>query len=401
MSELEATRRRITKAKMSLMRAPEFALMSSILAIGKVTIDPKVSTACTDGLNEWYGVTFIEQQDDKQVACVVAHENFHKMCRHLYTYSALAKICHRTANMATDYWINLKLAECDPHGNILKPPTVDGKECWLYDTKYKDMSVPQIFKLLREEQEQNGGGQGKGGEGGFDEHDWESADGLSDEERKKVDREIEQAIRQGKIAQEKHAGKNSSGSPLDRAIEELLNPKVPWQVLLRDFLTTYVKGGDISTWRRPHRRSLAYDMYRPSHMKLSVSKVGTAPDTSASIGKELTRAMSEMKFIFEDIQPDEVDMMYWDTEVTGHETYQTHQVRDIHTVTKPTGGGGTDPSCVFRYVKDKQLDLDCLILFTDGYVSSWGKDIGIPTLWCVINNEKAVAPFGKTIHVEV
>jgi predicted metal-dependent peptidase len=136
-------------------------------------------------------------------------------------------------------------------------------------------------------------------------------------------------------------------------------------------------------------------------MKLSVSKVGTAPDTSASIGKELTRAMSEMKFIFEDIQPDEVDMMYWDTEVTGHETYQTHQVRDIHTVTKPTGGGGTDPSCVFRYVKDKQLDLDCLILFTDGYVHSWGKDIGIPTLWCVINNDKAVAPFGKTIHVEV
>jgi len=76
-------------------------------------------------------------------------------------------------------------------------------------------------------------------------------------------------------------------------------------------------------------------------------------------------------------------------------------VQDIHTVTKPVGGGGTSPDCVFRYVKDKELELDCLILFTDGYVYDWGKDIGIPTMWCIINNEKAVAPFGKTIHVEV
>lgn len=396
---MEDQRRRITRAKMTLMRAPDFALMSSILALGKVIIDPNVKTACTDGINEMYSPDFLAQLNDKQVACVVAHENFHKMGRHLYTYSALAKKCHQTANVAMDYWINLKLTECDPNGKYLEPPTVDGKLCWLYDDKYKDMSIPQIFREVYKEQ--GGKGKGQGGEDGFDEHDWESADGLSDEERKAIEREVEQAIRQGKIAHDKYAGKDSKGNPLERAIEDLLKPKVPWQVLLRDFLTSHVKGSDEGTWSPVSRRSLAQGYYSPSYVKESMSRIGTAPDVSASIASELTRAMSEMKHIFEDIQPDAVDMMYWDTAVTSHETYEGEDVRNIHNTSKPVGGGGTSPDCVFRYVKDNKLELDCLLLFTDGYVYDWGKDIGIPTMWCVINNEKAVAPFGKTIHVEV
>ena len=208
-------------------------------------------------------------------------------------------------------------------------------------------------------------------------------------------------IWQGKMAQEKYAGKSSSGNPLDRALEELLNPQIPWQVLMREFLTNHVKGADEATWSPVSRRSLAQGYYTPSYTNLSMGRAVTAPDVSASIGKELTVAMSEMKAIFEDVRPDMVDMMYWDTDVTLHETYEEHEVQNIHTVTKPVGGGGTSPACVFEKIKEEQIEPDCILLFTDGHVWDWGKDIGIPTMWCVIGNKDVTAPFGKTIHMDL
>jgi predicted metal-dependent peptidase len=279
-------------------------------------------------------------------------------------------------------------------------PSVGGKPIGLLDYKYDGMSVPEIFRGLYEAKQEQG--EQREGEGnGFDEHDWEGATEVPAEEQEKRAQEIEQGLRQGKMAQEKYAGKSSSGNPLDRALEELLNPQIPWQVLMREFLTNHVKGGDYSTWSPPHRHSLARGYYTPSYMSDSMGRAVTAPDVSASIGKELTVAMSEMKAIFEDVRPDMVDMMYWDTDVTLHETYEEHEVQSIHTITKPVGGGGTSPACVFKKIKEEQIEPDCILLFTDGHVWDWGKDIGIPTMWCVIGNKDVTAPFGKTIHMDL
>jgi hypothetical protein len=45
----------------------------------------------------------------------------------------------------------------------------------LFDKQYAGMTTRQVFDLLK----QNGGGQGGGS--GHDSHDWEGAEGLSDE----------------------------------------------------------------------------------------------------------------------------------------------------------------------------------------------------------------------------
>lgn len=399
---MEDQRRRITKASMSLMRWEQFALFSGVLAMGKVTVTRDIPTACTDGFNAMYNPDFLATQNDKQVAFIVAHETLHKAWRHLTVYETLHKKDPSIANQAMDYWINLKLVQTDDKGQVLEMPSVNGKPIGLLDYKYDGMSVPEIFKGLYEaKQEQGEGKQGEGEGNGFDEHDWEGATEVPAEEQEKRAQEIEQGLRQGKMAQEKYAGKSSSGNPLDRALEELLNPQIPWQVLMREFLTNNVKGGDYSTWSPPHRHSLARGYYTPSYMSDTMGKVVTAPDVSASIGKELTIAMSEMKAIFEDVRPDMVDMMYWDTNVTLHETYEEHEVQNIHTVTKPVGGGGTSPACVFEKIKEEQIEPDCVLLFTDGHVWDWGKDIGVPTMWCVIGNKDVTAPFGKTIHMDL
>jgi hypothetical protein len=65
------------------------------------------------------------------------------------------------------------------------------------------------------------------------------------------------------------------------------------------------------------------------------------------------------------------------------------------------GGGGTSPSCVSQYLKDKGIKPECVIMLTDGYVGSdWGTDWEVPVLWVVVGGNNTVAPNGKTIHIK-
>jgi len=121
-------------------------------------------------------------------------------------------------------------------------------------------------------------------------------------------------------------------------------------------------------------------------------------DTSGSIfgGVEMDMFASEIKQIIEDIKPTKVHVIYWDTEVAGHQTFDEGQfaVQNL----KPKGGGGTDGSVLFDYLRDKRITPQAIVQFTDGYVGDWGKT-DVPTLWAVSSD--LVAPFGTTIRIEV
>ena len=87
--------------------------------------------------------------------------------------------------------------------------------------------------------------------------------------------------------------------------------------------------------------------------------------------------------------------------MAGHETYDAATVGSIVDSTKPKGGGGTSPSCVSEYLKDKGIKPECTIMLTDGYVGSdWGSDWESPVLWVVVGGNTATAPNGKTIHIK-
>ena len=57
------------------------------------------------------------------------------------------------ANMAADYVVNWTIKEADPNGNITAMP-----DSALFDIKYANMTTKQVFDLLKQEAEQNGGG---------------------------------------------------------------------------------------------------------------------------------------------------------------------------------------------------------------------------------------------------
>ena len=125
-------------------------------------------------------------------------------------------------------------------------------------------------------------------------------------------------------------------------------------------------------------------------------------DTSGSIGNaELSTFLSEVKAIAEEVNPSAVDLLYWDSEVAGHETYDESNVGSIVESTKPMGGGGTSPSCVSDYLNKNKIVPECVIMLTDGYVGGdWGSDWTAPTIWAITDCKDAVAGNGKTIYID-
>jgi predicted metal-dependent peptidase len=396
--------RKLQKAKISLMRSPKFALLSGILMIGKTMVDETTPTAKTNGRDEIYGRAFVKDLSDKELAFVVAHEAAHKMFRHLSVWRKLYNEDSQLANAACDYVVNLMLKDTDPSETVITLPVhkrgpLKGKPMGLIDERFRGMNTKQVFDILKDEDDQTDKGGGGGNDGGLDEHDWDGAKDMSEEEKKELERDIDQAIRQGIVA-DKKAGKGAGS--LSRELKELMEPKVNWREVLREFVKSTCRAKDTSSWRRPNRRLIASDIYMPSMIGQKVGHLVIGVDTSGSIGADDIRDfLSEVKGIAEEVMPERVDLLYWDSQVAAHEEYDEQSVPNIVGSTKPRGGGGTSPSCVTSYMKKKHIKPECVIMLTDGYVGSdWGNDWPAPVLWTIVGGNDAVAPIGKTIHVK-
>ena len=386
--------RKLQKAKITLMRNPKFALLQGVMMVGRTSVADDVPTACTNGGDEKYGRKFVAMLTDKELAFVVAHEVSHKMYRHLTTWRKLHDEDSSRANKACDYVINYMLKELDPNEDVIAMPKfkdgiMKGERMGLYDPQFKGMNSKQVFDLLEE----------SGGGGGFDDHDWDGAKDMTEEEKKTLEREIDQAIRQGVMAHEKANGKGAGG--VGREIDEHLQPKINWREELREYVKATCHNKDTSSWRRVNRRYLSSGTYMPSMIGEKVGHIVVGIDTSGSIGgKELDEFLAEVKGVAEEVSPEMVDLIYWDGAVAGHEKYEGAEVSNIVSSTKPSGGGGTDPSCVSQYLRDEAIKPECIIILTDGYVPNWGSEWTAPTMWVVVGGNDAVSDNGRTIHIQ-
>jgi predicted metal-dependent peptidase len=412
---------RISKAVNRIM--DKITALSSVLMIGERNVVDNLPTACTNGRDEKYGRDFIESIDDGELRFTVLHEQYHKLYKHLITWRQLYDEDGDIANQACDYVINLKIVDefgetRMENGDLFIKPF----DWILIDERFRGMSARQVFDILKKEKSDEpqggngGGGDGQGnnqGEGDgkdsgdtqpqrggkpnrpMDTHDWDGAKAIPEDEAKTLEREIDEAIRQGALV----AGKLGSGGMRD--LGNILQPKIDWRQVLRDFITATCAGKDFSTWRRPNRRFIASDIYMPSSISEHVEELVLAIDTSGSIGRrELANFLGEVKCVAEVVKPNRVRVLYWDTKIVADELYEGDAVTDLIRSTKPAGGGGTDINCVCDYLASNKVKPQAVIVLTDGYLgSSWGK-WSVPILWCILNHKSAKPTVGQAVHIE-
>lgn len=391
---------RLSKNITAIMGNPKYIALAGVLMIGDKGIKDDCPTAYTNGRDDYYGRAFVDGLSDSEFRFLILHETYHKLFKHLTTWDHLYKDDAQLANMACDYVINLMIVDENRDGFATMPKDAEGNNIGLLDDKYRNMDTAQVYKILKQEQEDSpdDGDQGEGEGAGLDEHDWEGAQEMDADEQRELAQEIDQAIRQGAMT----AGKVGSGG--NRAIDQLLQPEVNWREVLREFITETCRGTDDSTWRQPSRRHMAMGILRPSGITERVGELVIAIDTSGSIGQqELTKCLSEIKGVCDTVKPESVRILYWDTKVCSEEVYGSTgtPLEQLTQTTKPKGGGGTNVQCVPDHIQANNINAQAVIVLTDGYLGgSWGT-WSTPLLWGILDNKSAKPTTGKTLHINL
>jgi len=296
----------------------------------------------------------------------------------------LNKTDAQLANVAMDYVVNSIIMDIKDK-SLCKLP-----EGGLYDPKYRNWSVRQVFDDLKKQQQQQQSKQS------IDNHGFgDLKEQLSEQDLEKLSSQIDDAIQHGAML----AGR--MGQELPRTIQQSIVPEVDWKAELWDFITTAAKGRDEMTWRRLNRRRLVDDLYLPSLQSNKLNEVVIAIDTSGSISGDLISQFAvQLANICETCNPDRVSVLWWDTVVRGVQVFEGNY-SSLATQLKPVGGGGTRVRCVADYITKHGMRPDCLVVLTDGYVEgnlNWPLDT-VPTLWLVTEAHGFVPPVGRKVKV--
>lgn len=422
---------RIKKAHIILMQHPNTSLYSGVIASGKnEVIDAEKEggkfTAYTDGINKVYCREYIAEYDnDAKLRGLVLHENLHVALKQIPRHRDLEHD-HKLLNYAMDFVVNDIIKHTDGVTGHIKEPLVLLPDGALYHPMFHDWNVRKVYNYLKQRKDEvdkaNEKGEylkpckeqingSSGGEDedetdidealrnmdkGTDEHKFGGVADMDAEQIKKLEGEIDKALRQGGML----AGR--MGATVPRVIGELLEPKVDWREVLRDFVQSAMRGKDEYTWRKMSKPYLANDMYIPSMHTETMGELVVAIDTSGSINNEqIAEFASELASICDTCSPEKVRVLWWDTKVHGEQVFQGNY-QDIGKMLKPLGGGGTHVGCVSDYMIKNSVNAEVLVIFTDGYVESDIKwEVTAPTMWFVTQNGSFNPPNdGRMVKVQ-
>ena len=176
-------------------------------------------------------------------------------------------------------------------------------------------------------------------------------------------------------------------------IQDLTDPKMNWRELLRMQLESTIKSD--YTWMKTSRRGWDMDAVMPGMNRTDAIDIAVYIDMSGSIGEAQGKDfLSEVKGIMESFESYKIHIACFDTEVYNPQQYNSENL-DLIEEYELAGGGGTDFDCIFRHLKDEQIEPKRLVVFTDGYpCGSWGDPNYCDTVWVIHGDKNPDPPFG-------
>lgn len=384
MNVSESTTKLLSKAKISLMTRPNSAFFSVLLMSLKFKWDDSVNTAYTDGLCIGMNPDFFLSMNQEERIGVLLHEAMHVAYMHI---SRTGSKNRSIFNNAADNVINLQLLE---RGFSL--PSFALKE-----KRFKEMDTEAVYAILFKEYQDNPDKQQPNSmpdllEGTGIDEEGNPIEGHSAGIEQEIKEILSRAMTQSKLSNDKPG---SIPGDISIAMDALLNPKLPWQSILRKYLTAFNK--TLYSWKKPNRRFFP-EIHLPSLHGESLGDIAIAVDISGSVSdSDFKFFINEIASIIKRLKPASLTLIQFDTQITSVDKIKT--VNKLLS-TEFIGRGGTCISPVIKWAKKHKPAL--LIYFTDGYFNPPKEDYKGNTIWMIHNNPTWQSPgYGKVIHYDI
>lgn len=395
----QETMDRISKSKIKLMLKGSTAFLSTLILSLDTIVEEGVGTAGTNGLFIAFDPEFVKTLSDEQLLFLIAHETWHVAFMHM---CRLGDKNHQRWNCACDYVINQMLVDA---GYTF----IEGG---LLDKKYKGMSADEVYALLPEDPSQlpenildgdikqagqppsdddnsSSGGQPSPGDGDS------PSGGQPSPSEEEIEQKIQDAIIKATTAAQMSNEAGTIPGAIAKMVNEILNPQLPWQVILANYMTAKAKTE--KSWSRRNKRFRT--TYLPSKLGQAMGDVNIYVDASGSVSTdEFTAYISEMHEIRDALKPEIMKVISFDTSLK--EEFIMEKGEEL--AVEFTGGGGTCIAPVIKHAEEQQ-EVDVTIIFTDGYFGDVDySKVPNDILFVIVNNKSWTcnAPNATVIHMD-
>ena len=381
--------------ELSKIRAKLFLKDSFIACVAGqldwVVSEEETQTAATDGTHIYINEEFFGGLSLAEQLGVIAHEALHVILMHTIRARQITDVERFIWNIACDMCVNRELEHAKfvlPEGKVECPP------------KYMEMTTEEIYQDLLKKgkgSNSNGGGncsndsnenQKKGYSG--------SSDVLPTQSQKDVNK-VKQTINKSVIMTTKKewgAGTDAFSRELQKRLEEINRPTLPWPTLLRKYVNDVIK--DDWSWARPNRR--VQEVYLPSlsgesgtldHINVYIDNSGSVTD------KQVANFIKEIEAIHKSMSPRSTTISFFSNSIT--DSYKIGETWDISKIS-PHTTGGTDIAPVIGDINEKKPAVS--IVFTDGCFDDYSDRTKLPIIWCIFDNSCCKLKHGKIIYMK-
>jgi predicted metal-dependent peptidase len=408
----EAIETKLAAARTRLILDQPF-LGALVLRLPLVAADPKwCRTTATDARKVYYNSAYVEALSLDATQFVLAHEALHCALSHF------ARRHHRLKHrwdIACDYAINPLLIQeglSPPPGTLVEEhfagmtaeeiyPCLDDNsdkqdtlDEHIYDRQQTDTGTrDQEHRGQSDEATRSRRDELPGGQNRHRDVDLESEGvppPLTSQEQQALTVLWQQRLA-GAAQQAMQAGK--LGASMARMVDFLLQPQLPWRMLLARYMTATARD-DYSYTRPSGRRGdpAIFPSLRSAQINLAV-----ALDVSGSVSeKEISEFLSEIDALRGQLRA-RITLFACDATLSRDSPWLFEPWEDFELPRALHGGGGTSFVPVFSWVASQDTSPDLLIYFTDAQGVFPPGPPSYPVIWLV--KGKAKVPWGQRVQL--
>lgn len=212
--------------------------------------------------------------------------------------------------------------------------------------------------------------------------------GLDSDYQPKVPRNFADKMRETVISEANRIEKTKGNLPahIKALVKKFTTAEIKWQEVLAQFVTRCYNSGNRS-WIPPNRRHVHNDIYLQSRQADKI-RLCLGIDTSGSTMGDRSKFLGELYSLIKSFGIFDLHIIECDSEVGAykHYTQDDNLEFDIdngeYTM---SGGGGTAMLPIYNYILDHQIECDCCVIMTDGYIDHIPNNPipSLPTLWVI------------------